>query len=1371
MSTRTPAVARPAACTDRRTASALWLAALAGTLACAASADVPAGWSPELAEAFALYDAGQYAAAQERGRALGTRARSPVVRFDAEALEGLAMLRDPSRSQRLAGRSQIARLAQQDPTLLERPDVLLAGGVAHLALDETADALSMLLEAARRFEAQGEWLRLGAAYLALAETWTKFGEWEALPQRLGIGAPQTAADGRRTRREQIERLRTAAAQRPVLTPTAAAIDLLLARWLLDQPDGAEEGEALLARLAAARPMNAAAADAALTLAARYEQQRRWPLALDLYEAAAAAPDPQRARRAAAARDEIRRPAIHPEFAEVIAPGAPAELRLRTRNLHDVRVELRRVDLGAWLEERRGIFAEAALPTSGAVVFTQTLDTPVDTPFDWWRGGVTTASPLPPGAYVVQVSGRKSGGAEQQVRRLLLASQLRGVGLAGRDQGVVWAYADAGGPPDLGERATAAFWMAGTYVPARPEMRDGVAAFSLPDERLALRDRRWVALLASGEHLALCRGQLPPKQPERDETARVLLAGASRARAGDEYTLFGLVHEPSADAEPNAAPLTIDLVDGDERIRASQQGHLTHAGTFLATLRLPDDVSGEILGAIVRRGGRVIENARGRFVVQVASGDDARLELAVRGPRHMRPDQPPVLDVLATYPWGLPRADMRVNAICRALAPGAATADDLNDQWARAGPIPTRAMLDARGRARLLPPFGDLAVSESATVYGVWLTAIGWDTRVATASMTVLSEPGPLPWALPVGGPPRVGEPMAFSVGFHDVRGIVSGPPTLEVRHGDTQVADLRVNLALDGWRSERWTPTSPGAHEAVVRLRHGDTEAVRRYPFEVAGWDEDGGWMTCISQWQAEGVRVELRGTYRGPLLAAVLGGEPLAARALIMAADAHELLLPAPRAARHARVVVIVPRGGTHQVVVAPPPMPDEEQTSLDVRFDAERLRPASSIGVEIECAFQSDQDAPPDVIVTARLVLPEPDFGLPWAGGEPRPAMVALAGDVRASFESAGTFDGEARGDALERFAPVSDALVAAFLAGPTSWVDSRIARDGRARFEIPLPGDVRQAILVVTAQTRADELVTRVIPLALDAGLSIVTDSPPEFFVGDRTVISARAVSPRAASVRLRLDPGPGLRVESVRARPETAGLRPVSNDSFEFVLSADAPVSLVATVEAVTAARGRCAWVFEGPEGRQAEVSDYVVRSVPPPATAGGLRDGGVSAGAPVRIRRVLTVLERPRQTAPDDPLGPSEPATGMPSTTWPQTAVGEHTRLRPGDLVLVREEVEVLVGLQHVRWEQAVPAHGHVSRSDPRDRQDIGRVGRARADRAEWTARELPAGAYRNEYVLAMMRPGACILAAPTVVADGVSLEVVAESVVLVVENP
>ncbi|MBW7905859.1 MAG: hypothetical protein LC135_11285 [Phycisphaerae bacterium] len=1369
MSTRTRESTRPFV--GHQAVRASWLATLTVTLACATAADVPAGWSPELADAFALYDAGQYAAAQERGRAIGARARSPAVRFDAEALEGLAMLRDPSRSQRLAGRSQIARLAQQDPTLLERPDVLLAGGVAHLALDETADALSMLIEAARRFEVQREWPRLGAAYLALAETWTKFGEWESLPKRLGIGAPQTAADARRIRRAQIERLRAAAAQQPALAPTAAAIDLVLARWLLDQPDGAEEGEALLARLAAARPMDASAADAALALAARHEQQRRWSLALDLYDAAARAPDPLRARRAAAARDEIRRPAIHPEFAEVIAPGEPVELRLRTRNLHDVRVELRHVDLVAWLEERRGFFAEAALPASGAVVFTQTLDTSVDTPFDWWRGGVTTASPLPPGAYVVLVSGRESGGAEQQARRLLLASHLRGVGLAGRDRGVLWAYADAGGPPDLGARATAAFWMAGTYVPARPEMRDGVAAFSLPDERLALRDRRWVALLVSGEHLALCRGQLPPKQPERDETARVLLAGAPRARAGDEYTLFGFVHEPSADAEPNAL-LTIDLVDGGERIRASQPAHVTHAGTFLATLRLPVDAGGELLGAIVRRGGRVIENARGRFVVQVASGDDARLELAVRGPRHMRPDQPPVLDVLATYPWGLPRADMRVRAICRALAPGAAPADDLNDRWARAGPIPTRAMLDGRGRARLLPPFGDLAVSESATVYGVWLTATGWDTRIATASLTVLSEPGPLLWALPVGAPPRVGEPMALSVGFHDAQGIVSGPPALEIRHGDTPVASPGVTLALDGWRSESWTPTSPGAHEAVVRMSQGDTETVRRFPFDVAA-DEGGGWLTCTAGRRAEGVRAVLRGTYRGPLLAAVLGGEPLAARAISMTAEVHEALLPAPRAARHARVVVIVPRGGAHCVVVAPPTAPDEEQPSLDVRFDAEPLRPASSIGVEIGCTFQPGQDAPPDAIVTARLVLPEPDFGLPWAGGEPRPAVAALAGDVRTSFESAAMFDGDggARGGALERFAPLSDALVAAYLAGPTFWVDSRAARDGRARFEVPLPGDARRAILVVAAQTRADELVTRIIPLALDAGLSIVTDSPPELLVGDRTVVSARVVSARAANVRLRLDPGPGLRVESLRARPEAISLRPASNGSFELALPADAPVSLVATVEAVAAAHGQCAWAFEGPDGRQAEVSDYVVRSVPPPATAGGLRDGGLSAGAPVRIRRVLTVLERPRLTAPDDPLGPSEPAAGMPSTTWPQTPVHEHTRLRPGDLVLVREEIEVLGGLKHVRWEQAVPAHSHVSRSDQRDRQDIGRLGPPRADRAEWTARELPVGAYRNEYVLAMMRPGACTLAAPTVVADGVPLEVAAESVVLVVESP
>lgn len=1344
----------------------------------AGRADAPPGWAPELAPAFALYDDGQWDATQTLCQQIAGAARSERLRHDAEALAALALLRSDVRDARLEGRGLIAQLSAREPSLLDRPEVLLAGGVACTKMDETSDGLSMLTAAADGFAARGDAERLLAAYVSLAENWARFSEWERAPRHLRVPVPQSASEARRTRREQIERLVARAAELR-LPEASGRVELVLARWLLDHADSTAEGLALLERLAR-DPAGATALEAGVLAARELERQGRWSDAAGMYErvvgASSDAPVASRRRaaearaRAAEALAALRAAAAELDVPDQAEPGAPLAIGIRARHVASLRVELRRVDLAHWLEQRRGNFAESALPESGSLVFTASVETAAARPFDWWDGPAGPPVRLEPGAYVLTAAGQDASGKTVRAKRLVLASSLRAVALVGRDRAALWAYAS--GRDDRAVRmvdgAELRFWMNGSFVPQRLLISAGALSFELPAERNVFRDRNWVALVTAGEELALLRGELPSKRQERDERTRVVLAGQSGVVArGELLRVAGLLYEARPSAGLDRSELTLELIDGDGQSRAAARVTPGPGGVFSAELPLGDAMTGLGLGVVVRRDQKVIENVRGRHVVQVAGGVDSRGEsgvmLDLRGAELVSGDQPPVLSLSLQYPWGGEPGGRIASVVYRGLGPAATPGD-----WARAGPAHNRVLLDTRGRARILPPLTSLELPDGPAVYGAWATGSGWDYRSTSTEFKLLRRGANDGWIRAEQREPRVGLPLRFDVGLFAGGGVTSLlGGEIEIARDGSPVARLPLALDIHGWRSADWTPEHAGDHRLRLLL---DGRPVVEQIITISNMTGSAGpsdWVdgsAAIVTEPSPALRLNLSGTYRGPLLAALVAGEPVAAHALDVHEPALAAHLPLATRPRNARVVLARPAVDGSAFWLGPEVRPDAaDALRVDIAEAQRPPLPGQVMSLDVTCRNAAGDPVPAEFI--ARLVSLPADYGLPWIGGAQRLPIAPLAGDVRAcrGWRPADVDDGP-------RDVPVPQELVTGMLAGATLWVETHAAPTGRATLEPRLPLVGRRFILCVLAVDESGEfaLATRLVEVR--DGFEVVADAPSIWSPGDRTLIAARVRCDSSATARVRVEGGPGLSVERVRAR-SGALVKDVADGWAEVTVSESEPATLTFMAEAVAPApAGAFATLtIEGAGGTQVLRLPYRVESVPPVRDARGLEDSGPDSPAAVlRVTRVLSLLREPDpgERDPNDLMRSNR----IPAPNWRQTPVAAGTRLAPGDLLLVREDIEVAAAFGEVSWVQAAPANAHVCLADLGAAQQIGRAGRPDPYGLEWTSPELPRGRWRNEYVLALMRPGSCSIPLPRVASDGQAVVVEGEATAVVVES-
>ena len=322
----------------------------------------------------------------------------------------MTWLRGPSRADRQAGLAEIGQLYREHQDLAQRPECNLALGVARSEMSETTAGLELIEAAAEGFAARGENERLAAALVELAETWSRHNEWESTPPRFGVSKPLSSLQAGQTRRQQIARVRERIATLPESADSLAQVDLIAAQELLRGGESVAAGLQMLEELAAAPQVTPPIATAIETLADRHEADRRWQDASKLYERLVREGDRATAEKARQKLAAFTRPQLRLEVPPSAPTGRPIQLSIAARNVSAIQVEVRKLDLQAWLTARQGRLNEALLPVAGSVQLSQRIDTPAPQPHDWWESA-NAGKPdfeAPPGAYVVSVQAADGG---------------------------------------------------------------------------------------------------------------------------------------------------------------------------------------------------------------------------------------------------------------------------------------------------------------------------------------------------------------------------------------------------------------------------------------------------------------------------------------------------------------------------------------------------------------------------------------------------------------------------------------------------------------------------------------------------------------------------------------------------------------------------------------------------------------------------------------------------------------------------------------------------------------------------------------------------------------------------------------------------
>ena len=349
-------------------------------------------WPAELGAAFEYYYAGDYQETQRACRQIVATSNDPRLRREAAALSALAVMHLPGRAERINGRARLAQLAEDDDSLLTRPECQLAYGIVQSSLDATATAIYHLNQAAKHFAERGQFDRLGETLVALAEAWARHGEWELSIPGLDLPRPENREQADRLRSRQIRGVLTRAQSLSDNQLAARRIELILARHLIDSAEDAGAGVALLNQLSASEPLDVTAAQAALELAGCYEADHRWDAAVTLYTRVGTAGLDDVSEQARQRLQTINRPQLTLTIPERISAGEHVRIELAARNVSAVSFEVRRVDLENWLDGRQGRYSEAALPTSGALLAVRDIQPTVANEYDWWQSE-TLVEPL------------------------------------------------------------------------------------------------------------------------------------------------------------------------------------------------------------------------------------------------------------------------------------------------------------------------------------------------------------------------------------------------------------------------------------------------------------------------------------------------------------------------------------------------------------------------------------------------------------------------------------------------------------------------------------------------------------------------------------------------------------------------------------------------------------------------------------------------------------------------------------------------------------------------------------------------------------------------------------------------------------------
>jgi hypothetical protein len=1386
-------------CSRRRIGSGVALALVAAIGALqpvrVARAEEAAGeWSPEVADVLETYRGGDYVSARALAERILAHSRDPQVRVDAAALRAMTWLQGPSRADRQAGIAEIGQLYHEHPALADRPECNLALGVARSALGETGAALELEGVAAEGFAARGENDRLAAALVALADTWSRHNEWDVTPARFGVPKPNDSAQARQVRRDRIARIRQRVAALPDSTASVARIDVISAQDLLRDDDTAASGVQILEQIAASPEVTPPVATAMITLAGRYETERRWREASELYERLLRAGDPVTAEKAGRKLAAITRPQLRLEAPANVPTGRVVKLEVGARNIAAVQVEVRKLDLRAWLARRQGRLSEALLPVAGSVQLSKRIETQGTQPHDWWESGAAGALELraPAGAYVVYLHAADESGAPP-LKRLLIVSDLAAVAWVGGEQAVIWAGANPQGTSaarlDL-SALSADFWMAGSFVPTQAHFAGGIARMELPPEARVLRDHHWVCLVRAGEQLALCCGELP--QERRAAGPQVAFTGGpAELRPGELLTIAGVVLNGGSSRQSASAAWQLEIRNVMDEDLATLALEPSAAGMFSVEVPVPESWSGEHLRFVVRRGQQVAENLAPRLMLEVATAGREDFVVCPASAPNWRGDRENVVARIgAWFPWGAPAGLPQLASALRAVRlpdesngfrPVASDALEIPDPH---GQLPV--VVRRPGELELPLPLEAFHLPAGPTACGLWATFNDWNGEQTGSLSEILCGAEPVhAWLTSEPAEPTAGQPLELRLGWFDPTGRTGLTAASAVIRRDGEAPkELQFSAQADTSQSARWQPSQPGEYEVEANIPRLDNPPItvrRRLVVKPAVEDTPEKPVSAVrvsaevTDEQAGAVSVRVEGKLDRPFVVLLATDEPIAAQAFARLDGTGECSFVAPPNAcgLQAQVVSLAPSGPV-TLAAAEVAAPRGRELQIDVKTD-QALLPGQRVALPLKLRTVAGECPSASLLALLRPALRSGP--IEWVPGQSAaetvtadaPPATAPGPRPAASWSCKAAESGTA--------VPSSSApdVPPVLLSGGTLWAACQPAADKTLELALPqTPGVYRLSVLARDERgTRAEKDIL----LDTRGGLRLYLDAPDRCSLGDRFVIGLALQNAHAAPVAadVTVDPGAGLSIESLRIvdPPEAAQAEAAAPLAREIVVPANGVAWLQARVEAVQAgcwnlkmsARFRSAQAGEQARGEggaasapmQAESNRAQEASV----NYSVIAERAASTGdRPLLIKRTVLLLEK--DTTRVDPQAEGLGQPEMQPSRWQRYVLPADARLEPGQRVVVRESFTLPQSAAALRWSQRIPPNCSFAAMPVAKPQAVGTPERRRADELDFRNRGMPAGPHEHEYELVATRPGVCVLPLPEIWISGQRMEIAAD---------
>jgi len=1281
----------------------------------------------------------------------------------------------------------LQQMMLEDPALGDDPECNLAYGVALTALAETADALAVLEKAAAGFAARGD-PRQTEALEALAQTWAVHNEWERTPARFNVPRPAHATAARATRRAQIEALRSRISALPNASDSLARLNLVLGRYLLCAPETADEGRGLLRRLTDVAELTPAGCQAALTLATDCEQRQSWGEAVEWYRRVAVECVGEAAAQARQAVERLTHPDLLLDVPTRVSAGQPLPIRLRVRGLESVRLEVRQVDVEAWLSNPRTRGSEAGLPESGSIRLSRDLVTRAETAYAWWNSASNDESLeclVPPGAYVVLASGRDADGQVYKRKHLVIVSDLLAVCVTGRQRVLAWAGHPGADGHDY-QPIQARFWMNRSFAPVEvalmplPEAEpiageslawaeQAVANFRLPAEAAVLRDKGWVCLLRCGEHLAVCRGEVASLGVGETLPRVALLTGPPGPGIGESFYAAGflLPGETGEVNPPIGSRLELTAIDALERVKLRQGLPLLAGGVFGASLRVDAGQAGEHLRVLTRLDGQSLWNVLGRPTVSAPRTDERQFRVRIEDVPVWLPADAGVLrgTVRAEYPWGAAPLHARARCVFDSfLLP----LTGLRDYQMEGQSVAHEGRLDVDGQWRFELPLSALGLSDVPLAIHIRARVTSLEGREGAAQTTVLvGASRPHAWLTCDPSQAVAHQPLRFICAWVDPAGaVLSRPPTVSVRRDGAEVTRLPLRASPQGFVSMPWEP-EPGLYEAVVTLDMVEQPpltlrravTVQAVQATAAARPSIKCSANLLSSPQQVAVRVTLSGEHDGPVLALLARSEPLAASALPVLRGQAELTLPLedlPTAGL--RVAVLGLQAAQARLLAVEPVEPDPSQPIV-LALQTPRIAVWPGERVTVKAVASRAAAAAPPTVLIARLTLASRSGFV-----DPAASVSTAEQSRRASGLSIGTSLGEVRPDQRAQDETTDEPPVALYreipaelAEGMTLWCASLAVPNGVGEFEVPVPERPGCYRLIVVARSADGAFAAESLLIDARQGITATLSVPRRMRVGDRVLVALElenaGADPRYAEVRWEL--GDGLSAETMRVVGSRSLLRSLpASAPARLELPAGSRTWLHMEAEAARIAAGEVAVEVRAEDGCRRVAAPYEV--------ADEVRAPGA---ADLTLHRRVFVWTKVRE-GPEHAHGRGRitpPEVGVQARVPPVGADGEEPgwdwvpwqptdRLVPGQLLKVRDELELRTALAGtLSWSQDVPPTCHTVRGMLERAQSYGLV--SEPDRLRTRLTELKPGLHAQEYFLAVVRPGVGELPAPRLQLD------------------